>query len=235
MLYVAESHRHIVGEGVGGIPFEGQASSAGANEFLGIFKTTAYGPPWDAMNGGGTTASGINLTGGQKYVVAADPSVLPLGTIIAVSNSPVGSHVFMVADTGGGIKGKHIDFFVASGRAAQNMWGVRGVKVEVIGRIGNGTESDYNTWNSPNQLIANPSHEKIPTSASIFGIDTPNWLGGFKGPSVGNAAAGAIDAITSVPQFLSKLFDPGTWTVVLKVIAGILLIGFGIKWLVEQK
>ena len=41
----------------------------------GSWIATAYGPPWDAENGSGITATGLNLTAGPPaYVIAVDPS-----------------------------------------------------------------------------------------------------------------------------------------------------------------
>lgn len=98
------------------------------------FLATAYGPPWNAIEGGGTTSTGIKL-GGQLPVIAVDPSVIPYGSIVRVSNSPLGKNqLFVAADTGGAIKGNHIDFFVASGRQAQNGWGARQIGLQVLQR-----------------------------------------------------------------------------------------------------
>jgi 3D (Asp-Asp-Asp) domain-containing protein len=94
---------------------------------------TAYGPPWDAMEGGGKTSTGIDLTRGQLPVIAVDPDVIPYGSIVKASNSPLGKNkLFVAADTGGAIKGNHIDFFVASGRSAQNGWGARQIGLQVL-------------------------------------------------------------------------------------------------------
>lgn len=105
------------------------------------FLATAYGPPWDAMEGSGTTSTGVNLSGGQLPVIAVDPSVIPYGSIVRASNSPFGPNkLFVAADTGGAIKGDHIDFFVASGRQAQDNWGARQVDLQIVQR-GNGPSS----------------------------------------------------------------------------------------------
>ena len=65
----------------------GPVSAGGAG---GSFLATAYGPPWDAMNGSGVTATGINLTAGQPaLVIAVDPAVIPLRTLRARRPQPV--------------------------------------------------------------------------------------------------------------------------------------------------
>lgn len=103
------------------------------------YEATAYGPPWDAMEGTGITSKGVNLKKGvQKLVVAVDPTVIPYGTKLKIWPNPFGDRnlVFTAADTGGAFQGgvKKIDFFVASGRKDQNRWGRRNVSVKIVGR-----------------------------------------------------------------------------------------------------
>ena len=95
----------------------------------GSWIATAYGPPWDAMNGSGVTATGLNLTAGEPaYEIAVDPSVIALGSFERVTPNPFGtSHAFYAGDTGGAIIGRHVDIYDWQGRAAQNAWGVRHV------------------------------------------------------------------------------------------------------------
>ncbi len=96
----------------------------------GSWIATAYGPPWDAMNGSGVTATGLNLTAGEPaYEIAVDPSVIALGSFERVTPNPFGtSHAFYAGDTGGAIIGRHVDIYDWQGRAAQNAWGVRHVR-----------------------------------------------------------------------------------------------------------
>lgn len=103
------------------------------------FVATAYGPPWDAMEGTGITSKGVKLKAGQqKLVVAVDPTVIPYGTKLKIWPNPFGDRnlVFTAADTGGAFQGgvNKIDFFVASGRKDQNRWGRRNVSVKIVGR-----------------------------------------------------------------------------------------------------
>src|SRR5689334_15186911 len=92
---------------------------------------TAYGPPWDALNGSGVTATGVNLTGGPAaYEIAVDPAVIPLRTFAHVQPNPFGTtQAFYAGDTGGAIIGRHVDIYDWKGRAAQDAWGVRHVNV----------------------------------------------------------------------------------------------------------
>ena len=101
---------------------------------------TAYGPPWGGIQGGGVTATGINLSAGQPaYVIAVDPSILPLGSFEHVTPNPFGtSHAFYAGDTGGAITGRHIDIYDWQGRAAQNAWGKRAVTVTPAAASGAG-------------------------------------------------------------------------------------------------
>lgn len=77
----------------------------------------------------GRTASGINTRPG---VIAADPRVLPIGTVVHLrSGSYTGTYT--VLDTGGRIKGRRVDVYVPTHREAIQ-FGRRQVKIKVIGR-----------------------------------------------------------------------------------------------------
>lgn len=101
------------------------------------YVATAYGPPWGGIQGSGTTASGIHLNGDprQFLLIATDPHTLPLGTKIQFDQNPFGdpSLIFTASDTGGAIVGNNIDFYVASGRQAQNGWGRKQINGRVVG------------------------------------------------------------------------------------------------------
>jgi len=76
----------------------------------------------------GRTASGVVA---QSGVIAADPRVLPLGTVVHLrSGSYTGTYT--VADTGGKIKGRRVDVFVNTHREAIQ-FGRRQVKIKIIG------------------------------------------------------------------------------------------------------
>ena len=92
---------------------------------------TAYGPPWNAENGSGVTATGVDLTAGPPaYEIAVDPTVIPLESFAHVTPNPFDTqHAFYAGDTGGAIIGRHVDIYDWEGRAAQDAWGVRHVTV----------------------------------------------------------------------------------------------------------
>ena len=74
------------------------------------------------------TASGVKS---QRGVVAADPRILPLGTKIQVSNAGRYSGIYVVADTGPRIQGRHIDLFIPNPQHAKK-FGRKIVKVKVL-------------------------------------------------------------------------------------------------------
>ncbi len=75
----------------------------------------------------GRTASGRMVS---KGLIAADPRVLPLGSRVRVEAGSY-SGEYLVADTGGGVKGKHIDIWIPSSRDAMK-FGRRTVKLTVL-------------------------------------------------------------------------------------------------------
>jgi len=84
------------------------------------FKATAYCVT-------GITKSGAPVAPGH---VAADPRIIPLGSMIYVE-SPLMSGLYQVTDTGRLIKGKIIDIFIPSYRRSIE-FGRRDVKVKVL-------------------------------------------------------------------------------------------------------
>lgn len=106
----------------------------------GAWIATAYGPPWNAENGTGITATGLDLTAGPPaYEIAVDPSVIPLRSFVHVTPNPFGtSHAFYAGDTGGAIIGQHVDIYDWQGRGAQDAWGVRHVQVTAAPSPGTG-------------------------------------------------------------------------------------------------
>jgi 3D (Asp-Asp-Asp) domain-containing protein len=75
----------------------------------------------------GITKSGIRVAQGH---VAADPKVIPLGSMIYV-DSPFMGGIYQVLDTGNLVKGKIIDIFIPSYDRCQE-FGRRMVKVKVL-------------------------------------------------------------------------------------------------------
>lgn len=81
-----------------------------------------------AYSGGGTTATGINLTANPGLkVVAVDPSVIPLGSRVYVS----GYGEAIAGDTGGAIKGNIVDVYFAD-ESQCYAWGRRQVTVTIL-------------------------------------------------------------------------------------------------------
>jgi 3D (Asp-Asp-Asp) domain-containing protein len=77
----------------------------------------------------GTTATGIDLRANpDAKVVAVDPSIIPLGTKLYIE----GYGYAVAGDTGGAIRGRHIDLFMPSREDALK-WGRRTVKVTILG------------------------------------------------------------------------------------------------------
>lgn len=75
----------------------------------------------------GRTASGRMVSRG---LIAADPSVLPLGSRVRLEH-PGYSGEYLVADTGGAIRGKRIDIWTPSSSEAMR-FGRRTVKLTVL-------------------------------------------------------------------------------------------------------
>jgi 3D (Asp-Asp-Asp) domain-containing protein len=75
----------------------------------------------------GITKSGVRVAPGH---VAADPKVIPLGSMIYV-DSPFMGGIYQVLDTGNLVKGKIIDIFIPSYERCQE-FGRRMVKVKVL-------------------------------------------------------------------------------------------------------
>jgi 3D (Asp-Asp-Asp) domain-containing protein len=106
---------------------------SGANDF----NVTTYGPPWDSVEGGGTTSTGLPLSGPDnghgrpRYEIAVDPSVIPYGSLVTVWPNAVNWHgAFLAADTGGAINGHHVDVYDWSGDGTKDSFSRTGGKVE---------------------------------------------------------------------------------------------------------
>ncbi len=78
-----------------------------ATRSLGLFKVTGYSDEDPTVDGRGITRSGQRTRWG---VAAVDPSIIPLGASIGIE----GMGAFEAADTGGGVRGKHIDLWFPS-------------------------------------------------------------------------------------------------------------------------
>lgn len=85
---------------------------------------TAYCPCRECCGewSGGPTYSGVMPQGG--HTIAVDPAVIPLGAWVEI-----GGELYHAEDTGGGIKGKHIDVFFNSHAVANGFGRKTGVTV----------------------------------------------------------------------------------------------------------
>jgi 3D (Asp-Asp-Asp) domain-containing protein len=79
----------------------------------------------------GRTRSGVRTHSG---IVAADPRVLPLGTVLMILDHAM-PHAgpYTVMDTGGGVKGREIDIFIPNCASAAR-FGRRQVRLRIIRR-----------------------------------------------------------------------------------------------------
>jgi len=103
---------------------------------------TAYGEPWDSMEGGGTTSTGVKLGGGkQVYVVAVNPNIIPYGSKLKIPHNPFGNPniIFTAADTGGAFHSSNkIDFYIADTKGEGNHnrlfhWGSQKITYQIVG------------------------------------------------------------------------------------------------------
>jgi rare lipoprotein A len=77
---------------------------------------------------GRVTASGATVSTG---VVAADPAVLPIGTVIRISGAEGYDGSYRVLDTGPRVRNRHVDLYVPDCSAARR-FGRRSVQVTVV-------------------------------------------------------------------------------------------------------
>ena len=85
----------------------------------------------------GQTASGIGV---RRGMIAADPRILPLGSIVRLQAGQY-SGIYTVMDTGTGIRGRRIDIYFPS-RTEAMRFGLRDVKIEILR---NGWDPDTQT------------------------------------------------------------------------------------------
>jgi 3D (Asp-Asp-Asp) domain-containing protein len=87
-----------------------------------LFKATAYCLKGRTASGGGV----------RRGIVAADPRVLPLGTRIQITSGSY-SGTYLVADTGGAVRGRILDIWVPNCSEAIR-FGRKSISVSVLGR-----------------------------------------------------------------------------------------------------
>lgn len=113
----------VLSAGVGCALLRGEPARPPPPPRLLEFEATAYSVT-------GTTASGMQT---RRGIVAADPTVLPMGSRIRVHGAGAYSGVYTVTDTGPGVKGREIDIFIPDGAEAKR-FGRRRVHVEILER-----------------------------------------------------------------------------------------------------
>ncbi|UNO50909.1 3D domain-containing protein [Alicyclobacillus acidoterrestris] len=88
---------------------------------------TAYSPYEPGQ--GTITASGKPVE--QGTTIAVDPNIIPLGSTVEVEFADGTTHTYIGEDTGGAIKGNHIDIFFWSQQQCIN-FGRQYVKVRIL-------------------------------------------------------------------------------------------------------
>lgn len=111
----------IVRIGRGYVPSRGELARARSVSVV----ASAYAPYGD-RGVDGVTATGLRA---RRGVVAVDPRVIPLGTLLYVEGYGIG----IAADTGGAIRGLRVDLCFDTVREALR-WGRRRVRVWILGR-----------------------------------------------------------------------------------------------------
>jgi 3D (Asp-Asp-Asp) domain-containing protein len=94
-------------------------------------RVTAYSPDERSCGGSadGITASGYSVFTNGGFLVAADPRILPMGSLLSVPGYDGGA-VVPVLDVGGAIKGNRLDVLFPTHEVAME-WGVRELEVTV--------------------------------------------------------------------------------------------------------
>ena len=87
---------------------------------------------------GTTTATGVKARPG---IVAADPAVLPFGSVVRIERTSGYDGTYTVMDTGSKLQGRRIDLFLESCAAAKR-FGRRTVRVRVVETRKIKTETD---------------------------------------------------------------------------------------------
>ncbi len=144
-------------------------------------EATAYGlTAQDNYPYGATDYFGQPLTAGD---IAVDPSVIPLGTCLYVTGYsspylPQGGFIGEADDTGGAIKGAHIDIFENLNNESQiSAFGIQHVQVTILGK-------------SPDS----PSQASGSAACSMFSKPGGQAGSGGSGGSGGSAGAGSASS-----------------------------------------
>jgi len=106
----------------------------------------------------GVTAKGTHT---HEGIVAADPDVLPLGSLIRVTGAGTYSGIYTVTDTGPKVQGRHIDIYMDDVHEAK-LFGRQKVYVRIILRGNN--EKDHKEITPAEPTL--PDHATAATGAS---------------------------------------------------------------------
>jgi 3D (Asp-Asp-Asp) domain-containing protein len=111
-------------------------------------RVTAYSPDERSCgeSADGITASGYSVSTNGGFLVAADPTVLPLGSLVSVPGYDFGD-VVPVLDVGGAIKGARLDVLFPTHEQAMH-WGVQMLDVTVW-EYSDGKPNDFKRFRRP--------------------------------------------------------------------------------------
>ncbi len=110
-----------------------------------------------AYSDSGITAKGT-LT--HEGIVAADPAVLPLGSVIRVTGAGFYSGVYAVTDTGSKVEGRKIDIHMPSTHEAKE-FGKKAVTVRVL-QTGDNQRNGEEVTPKNGRLPASPAAGNLP-------------------------------------------------------------------------
>jgi 3D (Asp-Asp-Asp) domain-containing protein len=152
----------------------------------GRFVATAYSVT-------GITASGEYT---HRHVVAADPTILPIGTRIKISRAGRYSGEYVVADTGAKIVGRKLDIYLPSTPECVK-FGKKSVRVKVI-ELGNGT---HESAKQADQAVKKDVDQDIAKGAVGNAATEKDWAtkGAATKAAVLNSSQGGEPAKTAKP------------------------------------
>lgn len=105
-----------------------QNTSSSTGSLIGTFNATAYAIG-DGLTPSTVTANGTNVANtiysGGRRIIAVDPNVIPMNSVVEVHIPGWEPFTAVAADTGGAINGNKIDLLVGSPSEASN-FGIRG-------------------------------------------------------------------------------------------------------------
>lgn len=178
-------------------------------------EATVYGPPWNAMEGGGQTATGVNLPGPTNsnrmngpYIIASDPSYIPYHTKVYIWPNPFNyKGTFSCEDTGGAFQGTtgRIDIFDPRGRRWQNSFGgVKGLRNNSDGPSGGKYVKiwDASNGNPFNQANSGPRQTQSGSGSGTEGLThgAPVRRSSLRAPSIKDITGGSelVDAARDI-------------------------------------